>query len=226
MVKKVVVLSLGGSLIVPDEINYKYLIKFKEVIKKHSKNYKFVIVCGGGKTARRYMEGISHVSKDLHLIGLTGISVTRMNARFMSYFFGYEPKYGVPESAGQLKKLLQNNNYVFCGALKYDTTSTTDSNAALISKEFNCDFVNLTDVPGLFDKNPKKFKDAKFIPKISWKNFDKLTNKIKFYPGQHFVLDQKASDIVMKNKIKTIIIGDDLNQLDNNCFNLIFHHNI
>jgi len=42
-----------------------------------------------------------------------------------------------------------------------------------------------------------------------------MTNKEKFHPGQHFVLDQSASKIIMKNKITTYILGQDLRQLDN-----------
>ena len=67
----------------------------------------------------------------------------------------------------------------------------------------------------MYNKNPIKNKNAKFIPKISWEKFHKMANKIKFEPGQHFVLDQKASKIILENKIKTYIIGKDLKQLDN-----------
>jgi uridylate kinase len=38
---------------------------------------------------------------------------------------------------------------------------------------------------------------------------------MKYKPGQHFVLDQTASGIILKNKITTYIIGEDLKQLDN-----------
>ena len=38
MVKKVVVISLGGSLIVPNKINYEFLKKFRKVLKKIKKN--------------------------------------------------------------------------------------------------------------------------------------------------------------------------------------------
>jgi len=175
-----------------------------------------VVVCGGGKTARRYIEGISHVSSDLHLMGLAGISVTRMNARFVSYFFGNErEEIGAPHDINEIKKVLKKNDVVFCGALTYKTGATTDCQAAIIAKEFKSDLVNLTDVDGLYTKNPKKYKDAKFIPSISWKDFDTMANAIKFYPGQHFVIDQKASKFILKNKIRTIIIGDNLRELDN-----------
>ena len=68
---------------------------------------------------------------------------------------------------------------------------------------------------GLHDKNPKEFKNAKFIPEISWKGLYKMANQKEFKPGQHFVIDQTASKIIMESKITTYIIGKNLKQLDN-----------
>ena len=58
-----------------------------------------------------------------------------------------------------------------------------------------------------------KDKKAKFIERISWKRFYKIANKTKFKAGQHFVLDQKASKIIKKYKIKTYIIGENVNNI-------------
>ena len=77
------------------------------------------------------------------------------------------------------------------------------------------DFINITNIDGLFSENPLKNKNAKFIPKISWKNFDKMARKIQYGAGQNFVLDQNASRIIKKDKIKTIIIGNDIKNLKN-----------
>jgi len=63
--------------------------------------------------------------------------------------------------------------------------------------------------------NPLIHKNAKFIPKISWKNFLKRASKIKFKPGQHFVLDQNAAETIFNYKIKTYILGKNLKNLDN-----------
>ena len=58
-----VVISLGGSLIVPDEIDLSFLEKFKRVIKKHEASYRFVIVCGGGSVARKYIRALREAGK-------------------------------------------------------------------------------------------------------------------------------------------------------------------
>jgi len=52
--KKVIVLSLGGSLIIPEKSNFKFLDKFVKTLRKNYKTHKFVVVCGGGSIAKKY----------------------------------------------------------------------------------------------------------------------------------------------------------------------------
>ena len=215
MQKRVVVLSLGGSLIVPDKVDVSYLKKFREVIKKNSKRHNFIIVCGGGSVARKYIYALREIGINETLQSMSGISATRTNARFMSYFFNQNPWKGIPQKMEEIRGYLKSQDIVFCGALEYKPHQTSDSTSAQIAEHFKAVFVNLTDVSGLYTKNPKKFKDAKFIPEISWKNFNALANKMKYQPGQHFVLDQTAAKIIMQKKIITYIIGKDARQLDN-----------
>lgn len=216
MAKEVIVISLGGSMIVPDKINVEYLNEFKKILLKNRKKYWFVVVCGGGKTARTYIKGLEHIDKKKHYFqGLLGISATRMNARFMTYFFGKDANQGIPHDMKQVKNLLRRNNVIFCGALRYAKRETSDGTAAKLAAYFNSEFINLTNVKGLHDKNPKKFRSAKFIPDISHKQFLTMAKKIGFTPGQHFALDQTAAKIIKKYNIITYILGPDLENLDN-----------
>jgi uridylate kinase len=215
MKKELIVVSLGGSLIIPDDVDTEFLKKFKEVIKKNSRKYKFIINCGGGSIARKYIAALKKISANDKLQSLAGISATRMNARFVSYFFNKDPKEGIPHSMIQIERYLKRQDIVFCGALEYKPRQTSDSTCAQIAKHFKTEFINLTNVKGLYTKNPMEFKDAKFVPKISWNDFYKRVNKIKYKPGQHFVLDQTAAKTIMQNEIKTYILGKDLKQLDN-----------
>ncbi len=213
--KKVIVLSLGGSLIIPDDVSVKYLKEFKKVILKNTKKHKFVVVCGGGSVARKYISALREIKINDKLQSFSGISATRMNARFMNYFFDQNPERGIPHTMKLLKEYVKKQDVTFCGALEYKPNQTSDSTSAEIARQLKTDFINLTDVPGLYTKNPKEFKDAKFISKISWKDFNNIANKLKFKPGQHFVLDQTAAKRIMENKIKTYILGKDMKQLDN-----------
>lgn len=213
--KKVIVLSLGGSLIVPDQIDLEFLKDFREVVKKHSKKYKFVIVCGGGSIARKYISALREDGKNDYLQSLIGISVTRLNARFLAYFFGKDPTSGIPQDIKHVKNLLAKNDIVFCGGLRYAPDQTSDTNAVKIAHELKTNFLNLTNVKGLYDSNPKENKNAKFIPRTTIEEFNKIVMAIPSKPGMHAPVDHSAMRIIKKHNIKTIIIGKDMKQFDN-----------
>ena len=215
--KKLVVISLGGSIIIPDKINIRFLDEFRKVILKNSGKYKFVVVCGGGGVARTYINGLENENtrKKQYFQSLLGISVTRINARFMTYFFGRDANKRIPHDMIDVENFSKKYDVVFCGALRYAKNETSDGTAAKLARHFNSEFINLTNVPGLHDKNPKKFKNAKFIHEISHKDFLKMANKTKFKPGQHFILDQKAARVIKKYNITTYILGNDFKNLDN-----------
>ena len=57
------VISVGGSLIVPEELDTDFLILFKNfIIKRIEKGDKFILIAGGGKTARKYQNAAGQVS--------------------------------------------------------------------------------------------------------------------------------------------------------------------
>lgn len=213
--KKVIVLSLGGSLIIPDKINYNYIEKFKQVVRRHYKTHKFVVVCGGGAIARAYIDALKNETHNQKEISQAGIRATRMNALFMIQFFGKEANEVLPKDMEEVKANIHKNDIIFCGALRWAPRSTSDGTASKLAHYLKSEFINLTNVKGLYTDNPKTHKNAKFIPSIDWKSFEKMANKSKYTPGQHFVLDQKASSIIRKYKIRTYIIGEDLKQLEN-----------
>jgi len=215
MQKRVIVLSLGGSLIVPSEIDTDFLKKFREVIKKNEKKYKFIIVCGGGSVARKYINALRQDNKSDFLQSMAGITITRVNARFMTYFFGKDASAGIPHDMKQIKNLLKKNDVVFCGALRYAPNQTSDATALKLASYFKSDFINLTNVKGLYDSNPLKNKNAKFIPKATIEEFNKIVMAIPNKPGMHAPVDHVAMKLIKKHKIKTYIIGTDINQLDN-----------
>lgn len=212
---KTIVISLGGSLIVPDKINYTFLHKFKSTLRKFYKTHKFVVVCGGGEIARKYVSTLSKEHKTSYEISQAGIRATRMNALFMTQLFGKESNSQLPRDMKEVKEELEKNKVVFCGALRFVPNSTSDCTAAKLAHFLKTNFINMTNIKGLYTSNPKTNKKAKFIAYENWKDFEKRALKIPYHSGQHFVLDQRASTIIKKHKITTYIIGDKLINLEN-----------
>jgi len=178
--KKVIVISLGGSIIVPSQINVRLLEEFRDILIKNSRDYRFVVVCGGGSVARYYINGLEdqHLIRKRYFQTTLGIYVTGLNAKFMTIFFRSHANKKIPKNMEDVKDHLNKNRIVFCGALRYEKDQTSDSTSARLAHFFNCDFINITDVNGVYDKNPRKFKNVKFIPYISHKDFLKITKKI------------------------------------------------
>ncbi len=210
---KTVVMSVGGSIIVPDEVNYKFIADFKKIISKVKA--KVVVVIGGGKTARTYINGLRKLGANIKTQCLFGIALTRFHAKFLAEYFGVQANEKVPHTIKEVKNLLKKNKVVFCGGLRYEPDQTSDSTAARIARELKAEFVNMTNVKGLYDKDPRKFSNARFISRISFDDFYRMANRMKYVPGQHFVLDQHASKIIKDDKIRTIILGSNLKNFEN-----------
>ena len=85
-----IVMSVGGSLIVPDAIDTDFLTRLKALIERQTaeRSRRFVIICGGGKTARRYQEAASAVSTlTVDDLDWLGVHATRLNGHLMRTIF-------------------------------------------------------------------------------------------------------------------------------------------
>jgi uridylate kinase len=209
------VLSLGGSVIFPktkDDIDVEYLKRFTSLLRS-CKDRKFVIVTGGGWIARKYIRALKEAGASQKECCLIGIGVTKLNALFLAKFADQDAAKSIPSSIKEIKKLLEKHHIVFVGGLSYEENNTSDGTAAKIAHALKTDFMNITDVPGLYTKDPRKYNDADFIRKISFEKFDALVADMDYNPGQHFVLDQQAAKIIKKHKIRTMIVGKDIENI-------------
>ena len=62
------VISLGGSIIVPDEVDISFLTQFNTALRSYlaeDKSRKVILVCGGGAPARLYQQALKAVVPDV-----------------------------------------------------------------------------------------------------------------------------------------------------------------
>jgi len=210
---KTFVISLGGSLIVPDQINVAYLRKFKIIIDKFvRKGYRFVIVTGGGKTARRYMDAAKEIV-DLHPedIDWIGIHATRINAHLLRVLFRDEAHPVIIKNP--TAKIDFKENVLVAAGWKPGCSS--DYDAVLLAENLGLkEVINLTNIDYVYDKDPKNFKNAKMFENISWKDFRKIVGD-KWVAGLNVPFDPIASKEAEKNHLKVVIAnGGDLNNFE------------
>src|SRR3989344_4592635 len=210
---KTIVMSLGGSLIAPEDLDVNFLKKFRQVILDYIKNgNKVVIITGGGNTSRHHQIAARTVnakvsSRDLDWVG---IAATRLNAELVSAIFG---DYAYESILGDPAKSVKTSRRVIVGA-GYLPGSSSDKDAVLAAKAFGAKTViNLSNIAYIYDKDPKKYKDAKARKKMTWKEFLKLVGT-KWVPGAHVPFDPIASALAAKGKMKLVVMkGSDMDNL-------------
>src|SRR4030042_4066994 len=82
------IIALGGSLVVPEEIDVPFLKKFRSLIISHLKSRKFIIIVGGGRTCRKYQKAAKELTKQTQEnLDWLGIHSTRLNAHLLRTVF-------------------------------------------------------------------------------------------------------------------------------------------
>lgn len=210
---KTIVLSLGGSLICPDNFDFNFLKKFKKAIEKYiKKNYKFAIICGGGKLARTFQEISSKSSKlSNEELDMLGIHATKINAHLVKSVFGNIAEDFVISNPN--KKISFKKSVVI--AAGWLPGWSTDYDAVLIAKNLGVkEVVNISNVDYVYDKDPRKFRNAEKIERISWAGFSRLIAK-KWKSGMNVPFDPVAAREAKKLRMKVSIIGNDLKNFEN-----------
>lgn len=211
--KETIVISLGGSLIVPDEIDVEFLKKFRKLIISFLKSKRFIIIAGGGKTARIYMNAASKlVSPSNDDKDWLGIHATRINAHLLQIIF---KNYAEQKIIKNPTEKIEFKRSILTAA-GWKPGCSTDYDAVLLAEKFHVKkLINLSNVTYVYDKDPKKFKNARKIERISWKNFRRIVGN-KWNPGLNVPFDPIASKKAEELGLKVIITnGKELRNLKN-----------
>ncbi len=212
--KKTVVISLGGSVMVPGKIQVEFLKDFKRLVLKFlKKGYVFVIVSGGGNVCREYQKAAGKISRltdeDKDWLG---IHATRLNAHLLRTIFKKE---SYPVVLDSPFKQISGKKYRLFIASGWRPGWSTDYDAVLLADRFKTDkVINATNIPYVYDKDIAKHKNAKPIKEICWKDYRKLIGS-KWRPGMNSPLDPVASKAASKLKMTVVVAkGTDLKNLE------------
>lgn len=204
--KETYIISLGGSLIVPKNgIDWRFLKKFRElIIKQIKKGKKFYIIAGGGKTCRDYNEAAQKVIKvspsDLDWLG---IHSSRLNAHLLKTIFHDVAHREVIKNP---TIHFSTNKKVLIGG-GWKPGWSTDYVATMVAQEYEVKTViNLSNIEYVYDKDPNKYKTAKIIKNIGWKDFRKIVGS-KWTPGLSMPFDPIASRKAEYLGLKVIIMN-------------------
>jgi uridylate kinase len=205
MQKDPIIISVGGSLIIPDSVNTNFLEKLVFFLKEEiKKGERFILVTGGGKTARKYQEGVKHFfpesTTDADWIG---IHSTILNANLLKIILkglAYEKIVQDPTIKYEW------NTPILIGA-GYEPGHSTDYDAVCLANTYGVKkIINLSNIDYAYDSDPKVNPDAKILKNISWDEFFKIIPK-DWSPGLNSPFDPTASRLAKLSDIEVSIIN-------------------
>jgi len=199
-----VVIRIGGSIIA-SPTNPKLMSQYAELLEKLRKNgYEVATVVGGGALARKFIRIGSQLGLTEEAQDWLAIHISRLYALLLSLKLGVGET--VPYSINEAFKGLKKDRIVIMGGLK--PGMTTDTVAAYIAQETKAQLlVKATDQDGIYDKDPRKHKDAKKLDKTTYRNLMQLLEQNRHKAGIHQILDPVAIKILQKTNIKTIVVN-------------------
>lgn len=215
------VLSVGGSIVVPEKPDTEFLTSFINMIKEwlsQDDSRKLILVVGGGAPARVYQNAYSEVSAKVgndsasDAADWIGIMATRLNAQLLKAACGSlcqnDVVYNPTEDIDFKGKILV--------AAGWKPGFSTDNDAVLLAEKLGAKtVVNLSNIEKVYTDDPRKNPDAKPIDTISWKDFRKMVGD-DWTPGKNTPFDPIASKKAEECGFKVICAsGKDIQNIKN-----------
>ena len=211
MKKKRILLKLSGEALSGSKdngIDFERVVEIaKEVKECLDMGFSIAIVVGGGN----FWRGKANDFMERQTSDYIGMLATTMNALALEDAFR---QIDVPvrvETAIELRKVaefyirekcekhLEKGRVVIFGCGTGNPFFSTDTAAALRAAEINADIlVKATNVDGIYDKDPKKYKEAKLIKETTYNEV--LNKKLK-------VMDLTAITLCMEETIPIIVFN-------------------
>lgn len=208
-----VVFSLGGSLIVPEQIDVDFLKKIKALMLDFiSDGRRAVLICGGGKLCRVYNDAAKQIVEPKHDdLDWMGIAMTRVNAELVRTIFeddAYEFIIKDPT-----KEIVTDKQIIVGGG--YTPGNSSDKVAVMVAEKLGAKTViNMTNIDKVYSADPKEDPDATPLDSVSWDEFLGIIGE-EWIPGKNVPFDPVASKLARDSGIEVIILnGKNLENLN------------
>lgn len=209
--KKRIVIKLSGRIFSMD--NVKMLKDYASFLVKISKICQPIVIAGGGNIARHYITHARSSGADESTLDELGIEISRLNAKLLIYALKNKAYSHPPTTLQEVRHAVDDGLIVVTGGLH--PGQSTNGTAALIAEKINAEqFLNATDVDGVYDKDPNKFKNAKKFKRIELKNLKNMLVHEDSVAGGYDLMDIVALKIIERSKIKTRILKADIKTLE------------
>lgn len=212
MAKKRIVIKLSGRVF-GIENNEKLLKDYATFLVKISKVCQPIIVAGGGKIARHYISHARSSGADESTLDELGIEVSRLNAKLLIYALKDKAYPHPPTTLTETRHAVDSGLIVVAGGLH--PGQSTNGTAALIAEKVHAsEFLNATDVDGIYDSDPRKNPKAKKFKSIELRKLRNILVHEDSLAGGYDLMDIVALKVIERSKIKTRVLKADISTLE------------
>ncbi len=205
------IISLGGSIIVPDIPSSTIITKFIRMAASWLNAYdnrRLVVVVGGGATARNYQRAYIDIMNHRGILAdsysdkkLTkqaqedsadwlGIDITHINAKLVRFAFEGLAGDDIVTDPTAAPDEWHGRVLVAAG---WKPGFSTDTDAVYLAEKYGAKMVlNLSNIAQVYDSDPKKNPHAKPLNNITWADFRKMVGS-DWRPGMNAPFDPIAS---------------------------------
>jgi uridylate kinase len=171
-----------------------------------NQGHEVAAVVGGGKLAREFIGIAKNLELDAQAQDEIAISVSRLFAQLFMAKLGGSGCGKVAVTLGEAAEYLRKGQIVVMGGLRPGIT--TDAVAALVAERVKADLlVKGTDQDGVYDKDPRKHKDAMKIDHLFLNDLCKILELDKHEAGMHQIIDPVAIEVLKRGRIKVIVVN-------------------
>ena len=205
-----IVLKIGGSIILDNalNINVPLIRNYVDILKNFTrKGYEFFVVTGGGAIAKKYIRTLRDLGLSEFHNDIIGISFSRIHAFIFSSLLEEYAYPLIPRSWEEVLQIIPalNKRILILGGMQ--PGQSTNAVAALLAELIKADLlINLTNVDGVYDKNPKE-KDAKLLKVITIDKLLTLIEKLSQTAGGYELFDIVAAKVIARSKIPLVFIN-------------------
>ncbi|MEW6722644.1 MAG: UMP kinase [Candidatus Micrarchaeota archaeon] len=204
-----VVLSVGGSSVIPDgKPDMEFLKSLAKMIKNSDSS--FGILTGGGPIARLYANAARSLGASEYEADSIAITSTRQNAQLVIAALagaGVDVHRKALSDFDEAKIPAHETKAVVMGGTIPGITTDTDS--VLLAEAIGARrLVNISNVDAIYDSDPGKNKGAKRFSKMAYEELIALASASdKRMAGTNFVFDLLACKLIARSKIQTHFVS-------------------
>lgn len=208
MEKETVVISIGGSIVAPPNLDVTYIDSLARLLADLAKERRIFCVTGGGWVARQYIEAARTFGAGEEELDLIGIAATRINAQLLIAALSKYTQVPVRPMASveaTVESAEGFNVAVMGGTFPGHSTDYVGVELAAHTKAAR--FVNATNVDGVYSADPNVVATAEFYQEIPIDALIKMMGTEWKMAGTKSVMDGPACGLIKQHGVRTIVVN-------------------